>query len=178
MLPPTASVEGSVQYRGTNLLALPIAAMRQIRGGQIGLVPQEPSTSLNPFVKAGKQVEEVVHAHRSLSGELLREQARKLLEFFFPDDVHRIANRYPHQLSGGERQRIVICQALAGGASLLLADEPTSSMDSIAQKAFLDLLAHLRQSQGISIILISHNRAALRYVADRSLELREGRLSS
>jgi ABC-type glutathione transport system ATPase component len=176
MLPATAQIQGSIELGDRNLLAVSMPEMQRIRGSQIGLIPQEPSLALNPFVKAGKQVEELLRAHRRSDGQAQREEARRLLELFFATEAERIASRYPHQLSGGERQRVVICQAIACGPSLLVADEPASAVDSIALKTFLDILGQLRQSRRISMILISHNLAALRYVADRCLELREGRL--
>ena len=106
----------------------------------------------------------------------MREQSLAALERLFPGQAERIARCYPHQLSGGERQRVVICQAMAGKPSLLLADEPTTALDSIAQREFLDLLRQLRREARLSLVLLSHQVRALRYTTERVLELREGRL--
>ncbi|MBL8222426.1 MAG: ABC transporter ATP-binding protein [Bryobacterales bacterium] len=170
LLPASAAVMGRVEFDGQELLEQPAEQLRRLRGRRISLISQEPSACLNPFARALAQVEEVVRAHGAAG------DARAVLRRFFDGDAERIANAYPHELSGGERQRLVICQAMVCGPALLIADEPTVALDSVAQKAFLDLLRELRETTGLSLLLVSHNRAALRYVTDRSLELREGQL--
>lgn len=174
LLPTSASIDGRVVFQGQDLLRQPLHALRHVRGREISFISQEPSVSLNPFVKAESQIEEVLRAHRG--GKML-DLAREMLRRMFGEDAERIAHLYPHELSGGERQRLVICQAMVCGPSLLIADEPTSALDSVAQKAFLDLLRELRDSSGLSLLMVSHHRAALRYVTDRRLELRGGRLT-
>lgn len=177
LLPASASVRGRIEYDGTDLLKLTPQQIRRIRGRSISYIPQEPSIALNPVVPAGKQVEEVLRAHRMLHAASLRAEALALLgRFFAGPRAARVAASYPHQLSGGERQRVVICQAIAAGPRLLIADEPTSALDSIAQREFLDLLRQLRRDDGLSLILVSHQRKALHYATDKCLELKEGRL--
>jgi len=176
LLPQSASIRGAVRFAGHNLLDQDPRELRQVRGRQIGMIPQEPSEALNPIRKAGRQLEEVLHLNRPIPAQQARLDSLSLLRRFFAGDAERIAQSYPHQLSGGERQRVVIAQAIARGPALLLADESTSALDSVAQKAFLDLLLQLRRESGISLLLVSHNRAALHYATDRCLELRDGRL--
>lgn len=174
LLPPQTVVKGRIELQGKDLLQLAIGEMRRIRGRQICLISQEPSAALNPFVKARAQVEEVRRAHGRTGGEV--DDATAVLGRFFGADAERIANAYPHELSGGERQRLVICQAIVSKPALLIADEPTVALDSVSQKAFLDLLRELRESTGLSLLLVSHHRSVLRYVTDRCVELADGRL--
>ena len=177
LLPPSATVRGRIQHAETDLLQVTPSQMRHIRGRVISYIPQEPSIALNPVMPAGKQVQEVLRAHRSLDRISLHTESRRLLaRFFAASQLERIAAAYPHQLSGGERQRIVICQAIAANPSLLIADEPTSALDSIAQREFLDLLLELRRERNLSLLLVSHHRKVLRYVTDRCLQLKEGKL--
>lgn len=177
LLPAAAHVSGHIEHNGSDLLRLPVDQMRRIRGRAIAYIPQEPSVALNPMFTAGRQVEEVLRAHRALNAAALRAESLGLLERFFAGPrARRVAASFPHQLSGGERQRVVICQAIAAGPSLLIADEPASALDSIAQREFLDLLKDLRRELALSLLLVSHHRPALRYATERCLELKDGAL--
>jgi ABC-type glutathione transport system ATPase component len=176
LLPSTADIRGSIAFRGTDLLPLPPEPMRQIRAAGIGLVPQEPSLALNPVVRIETQIAEILHTHRPIDWTQARLETRALLDRLFPSDAQRIARSYPHQLSGGERQRVVIAQAICCNPALLIADEPTAALDSVTQAGVLQLFRQLRSESPISLLFFSHNRAALHFVCDRSVELRAGRI--
>ncbi|MBC7928593.1 MAG: ABC transporter ATP-binding protein [Bryobacteraceae bacterium] len=176
LLPATAQIHGSICWRGVQLLTLPSEALRAVRGRAISWIPQEPSLALNPVRHVESQLTEVLRAHYVMALSRRKAEARMLLERFFGREAERLARQFPHQLSGGERQRVVICQAIACRPALLIADEPTSSLDSILQRDFLDLLRELNRQDGISLIVFSHNLSALRYLGSRRMELRNGRL--
>lgn len=174
--PAHTQIRGTILFRGENILATPEARLRQIRGGLVSLVPQEPSLALNPVRNIEVQIAEVPYAHRAMSWGDARREARSCLETLFGDDAGRVAQCYPHQLSGGQRQRAVIAQAVCCSPELLIADEPTSTLDSVTQYDVLQLLLRMREQTGMSVLFFSHNRAALSFLTDRVLELRDGRL--
>jgi ABC-type glutathione transport system ATPase component len=170
LLPAGARVTGEVWFRGRRLTGMGEREMRGVRGAGIGLIPQEPAVALDPFTRVGAQVAEVLRAHgRGGAGE-----ARELLGVFFGGDAGRVGGSYPHELSGGERQRVVIAQAVSCGPGLAMADEPTSSLDAVTQHAVLTVLRGLRRERGMGLLMASHNGAALRYVCDRVVRLRDG----
>ena len=176
LLPPDGRVAaGSVKLHGRELVGLPEAELRRVRGARIGLVFQEPSLALHPLRRVGAQVVEVLRAHRAWSRRRCREQARHLLAEDGFDTGDQIDRAYPHQLSGGQRQRIVIAQALACRPELLIADEPTVSLDSVTEKQVLDLLRRLRDERGMAVLHISHDPLVLAEVADRLLVMYAGR---
>ena len=166
--------KGSVLFEGRNLLEASPQDLRKIRGGRIGLIFQEPSSSLHPTLQIGQQVSDVLAAHEYLARRALNEKTSQLLASVFPVDAEHISCSYPHELSGGQRQRVLIAQAIACGPSLVIADEPTASLDPTAQKEILQLFRTLRQNLGLAMILITHNPALLAGFADRILVLYAG----
>jgi peptide/nickel transport system ATP-binding protein len=157
LLPEGAGVAGSIRFAGRELTALDDAAYSALRGDRIAMVFQEPMTALNPLHPIGRQIAEPLRLHRGLDAAVARAEALRLLERVqLPNAARRLA-AYPHQLSGGQRQRVVIAIALACGPDLLIADEPTTALDSTVQREVLDLLDELRRASGLSLLLISHD---------------------
>jgi oligopeptide/dipeptide ABC transporter ATP-binding protein len=176
LLPPAArAVRGEVLFRGTDLLRQPERWLRALRGAAIALISQEPALALNPVMRAGTQIAEVVRAHRRWSGARCRGYAVEVLERLCGADAARIAGAYPHQLSGGQRQRVAIAQAVALEPALLIADEPTSALDPTIQADVLALLADLKR-RGSAILLVTHDPAVLAGIADRLLVMYAGRV--
>jgi len=178
LLPSNGRIQkGLVLFEGKNLLEVSPQDLRKIRGGRIGLIFQEPSSSLHPTLQIGQQVSDVLAAHEYLARRALNEKTSQLLASVFPVDAERISRSYPHELSGGQRQRVLIAQAIACGPSLVVADEPTASLDPTTQKEILQLFGTLRQKLGLAMILITHNPALLAGLADRILVLYAGRVA-
>jgi peptide/nickel transport system ATP-binding protein len=141
---PSAVIEGSVRYRGRELIGLAAGEMRAIRGGEIAMIFQDPMTALTPVYTIGHQIEEALFVHQRLSRRGARARTIELLAEMGIPDPRRAADRYPHQLSGGMRQRAMIAMSLANNPSLLIADEPTTALDVTVQAQILDLLARFR----------------------------------
>jgi oligopeptide/dipeptide ABC transporter ATP-binding protein len=178
LLPPNGKIqEGKILFDGQNLLEASPEDLRKIRGGRIGLVFQEPSSSLHPSIQVGQQVSDVLAAHESLDRRTLREKTSQLFSAVFPAGAERISGSYPHELSGGQRQRVLIAQAIACGPSLVVADEPTASLDPTTQREILLLFQSLRQNFGLALIFVTHNPALLAGLADRILILYAGRVA-
>jgi peptide/nickel transport system ATP-binding protein len=166
----------SVRLRGEELVGVDEKRLREVRGGEIAMVFQEPMTSLNPVLTIGEQIREVLEIHRSLSGaEVRAETGRLLAEVGIPDPEERIA-AYPHQLSGGMRQRSMIAMAVAGQPALLIADEPTTALDSTLQGQILDLLRNLKQRLGMALLLVSHDLGVVSRLCQRVVVLYGGRV--
>jgi peptide/nickel transport system ATP-binding protein len=177
LLPPLARVvRGSVRFRGRDLLALSERERRRVRGAEIALVFQEPALALNPVRRVGSQVAEVVAAHRAQSARRCRDDALAMLEEVGLPDAPRLYEAYPHELSGGQRQRVVIAQALAGRPALLLADEPTASLDPTTQAELLELLQSLQARLGLAVLMASHDLGALSVLARRLMVMYAGRM--
>ncbi|MEI6762159.1 MAG: ABC transporter ATP-binding protein [Betaproteobacteria bacterium] len=157
LLPERALTSGSIAFDGQELVGLPDAAMRRLRGNRIGMIFQEPMTALNPVHTIGHQVAEPLMLHRGATARAARQQAIALLERVGITDAAGRADAYPHQFSGGQRQRITIAMALACGPDLLIADEPTTALDVTIQGQILDLIADLVQERGMALLLISHD---------------------
>ncbi|MCG6868590.1 MAG: ABC transporter ATP-binding protein [Gammaproteobacteria bacterium] len=168
LLPDSGRITaGRVALGGRELLTLPESAMRSVRGGEMGMIFQEPMTSLNPVLTVGRQVMEACVAHgHARGGDALR-QAEELLHKVGIPDTARRAGEYPHQLSGGLKQRVMIAMALAGRPGLLVADEPTTALDVTIQTQVLDLLNSLRRDTGMGILLITHDLGVVAEIADR-----------
>jgi peptide/nickel transport system ATP-binding protein len=158
---------GSVRLAGTELMELPEARMREVRGGGLGMIFQEPSTSLNPVMSVYHQIAEVLALHRGLSGAAARAEAARLLDAVGIPDAQRRLDSYPFQLSGGMRQRVMIAIALAGQPRLLIADEPTTALDVTIQAQVLDLLAGLQAERGMGMLLITHDLGVVARMAQR-----------
>ncbi|MCM2306813.1 MAG: ABC transporter ATP-binding protein [Sulfuritalea sp.] len=168
LLPAAAQVvSGSVGFEGRDLLALPESGMREIRGGGIGMIFQEPATSLNPVLSVGRQIVEALELHAGLRGAAARTRAAELLDQVGIPDPRRRLDEFPFQLSGGLRQRVMIACALAGSPRLLIADEPTTALDVTIQAQVLDLLDDLRRKQDMALLLITHDLGVVARMADR-----------
>jgi len=177
LLPETGRiVSGTVELSGTDLLALPEAAMRTVRGRRIAMIFQEPATSLNPVLTIGTQIREVLERHTDLRGAQLDERVRSLLDSVGVPDAARRAGEYPFQLSGGLKQRAMIAMALAAGPDLLVADEPTTALDVTIQAQVLDLLRELQKRNGMAILLITHDLGIVARMAHRVAVMYAGQL--
>lgn len=176
LLPRGADVSGAIRFRGSELVGLDEAGLQRIRGAEMALIPQEPALALSPVLRAGEQLADVLRAHTDMSRRQCRWQARTLLTQVGLLDAAHIADSYPHQLSGGQRQRVVIAQAIACRPMLLIADEPTTSLDTITQAEILKLLSQLRRQHGMALIAISHDAAVLAELVDRLVVMRAGRI--
>ena len=175
LLPKTATVTGSARFQGRELLGASGSRLRKVRGREISFVFQEPMTSLNPVLRVGNQIEEVVREHMDLSRAETRRRTVELLDLVHIPDPQRRVGEYPHQLSGGMRQRVMIAMALACDPKILIADEPTTALDVTIQAGILDLLRELRERLGTAIILITHNLGVVADLADRVVVMYAGR---
>ncbi|MFA5521835.1 MAG: dipeptide ABC transporter ATP-binding protein [Castellaniella sp.] len=177
LLPDAARiVSGSVLLEGREVLTLTEAGMRQVRGGQAGIIFQEPATSLNPVLSVGEQLFEVLRQHTDLRGRALRDAAVAWLERVGIPEPSRRLGDYPFQFSGGQKQRIMIAIALAARPRLLVADEPTTALDVTVQGQILALLADIQREMGLGILLITHDLAVVRQVAHKVALMRSGRI--
>jgi peptide/nickel transport system ATP-binding protein len=172
----SAQVSGSARFAGTELLHLPGAALDRIRGAGIGIVFQDPMSSLTPHLRVGAQIAEVLMRHRGASRTAARSAAIALLERVHVNDPARRATQYPHELSGGMRQRVMIAIALSAGPQLLIADEPTTALDVTIQAQILALLGELKRAREMALVLITHDVSAVAGLADRVAVLKAGRL--
>jgi oligopeptide/dipeptide ABC transporter ATP-binding protein len=177
LLPSGARTSGNVRFGEQNLLALKRKQLRAVRGARIGLVSQDPSTSLHPLLRIEVQLTEHVRAHLGFSKELARERAIEMLAAVRIPDPERALSLYPHEFSGGMRQRIAIAIALACEPSLLVADEPTTALDVTVQAGILRLLDQLRRERNCSVLIITHDLGVLSSIADRLLVLYGGRVA-
>jgi oligopeptide/dipeptide ABC transporter ATP-binding protein len=178
LLPANGKIQkGAVRFEGQDLLQAQPGELRKIRGGRIGLIFQEPSMGLHPTIRVGQQISDVLAAHEPLDRRALRGKTLEALAKVFSDESKRIAESYPHQLSGGQRQRVLMAQAIACGPALVIADEPTASLDPSTQQGILALFRTLRQQLNLAMILITHSPAVLAGLADRVLVLYAGRVA-
>jgi oligopeptide/dipeptide ABC transporter ATP-binding protein len=178
LLPKSAEIAGgAIEFEGRDLLRLKEQEMEKLRGARIAMVPQEPGLALNPVMKAGDQIAEVIRAHRDWSWKRCRAEAGSLLErVHLSTPERRMYDAYPHQLSGGQQQRVVIAQALACQPALVIADEPTASLDSETEEEILKLLRELKADQKMSLLLITHDPKILPGLADRVAVMYGGRV--
>jgi len=176
LLPPgLAQTGGAVLFEGQDLALLDGRSMRAVRGGRIGMVFQEPMTSLNPSMRVGEQIAEVLRVHDGASRAVAWRRAVELLDHVRIADPARVAGDYPHALSGGQRQRVVIAAAIACRPALLIADEPTTALDVTIQAQVMDLLSGLQRALGSAVVLITHNLGLVAQVADRVMVMYAGR---
>jgi peptide/nickel transport system ATP-binding protein len=175
--PPGKIVEGSIIYKGQDLLKLSWEQIRDIRGNEISMIFQEPMTSLNPVFTIGSQLMEVVLEHERVSKKEAFDRSVEMLELVgIPDPASRM-NDYPHQYSGGMRQRVMIAMALACNPSLLIADEPTTALDVTIQAQILELMLRLKeQRKDAAILLITHNLAVVAETCQRVMVMYGGKL--
>ena len=180
LLPGSASYSGSVVFEGEELIDADFEALRKIKGSRISMVFQEALSSLNPLVRVGKQVEEMLKLHPDPEKPLSKEERRaKVLEMFsFVDlpDPGEIYKKYPHELSGGMQQRVMIAMALICGPKLLIADEPTTALDAKVQDQILDLIKDINKKTGTSIIFVSHDLRVIRRLCSRVIVMYEGEI--
>ncbi|MGH7523650.1 MAG: ABC transporter ATP-binding protein [Gemmatimonadales bacterium] len=179
LLPPdiTVASHSTIIFDGTELTKLSERELRGYRGRRIGMVFQDPMTSLNPVMRVGRQIAEAIQAHAKVSRSEARRRVLALLaEVGIADPSARI-DAYPHQLSGGMRQRVLIAMALAAEPDLLIADEPTTALDVTVQAQILELLDRLRQARGMAVLLISHDLGIVAGRADRVLVMYAGRIA-
>jgi len=176
LVPPNGAItRGEILLDGADVLQMDAGALRQLRGKRISLISQEPSLALHPTMRIADQIGEVLRAHEVHSAAERRERVVEILRSVFPTGAERIASSHAHQLSGGQRQRVLIAQAIACRPALLVADEPTASLDPSTQHEILLLFRQLQQQLGIAVIFITHNPALLVNFADRILVLYGGK---
>jgi peptide/nickel transport system ATP-binding protein len=173
--PPGRFVTGAIRFEGRNLLDLPPAEMRAIRGNDISMIFQEPMTSLNPVLTIGRQIAETLALHQGLPSRAALERAVEMLELVRIPEAARRIGEYPHQLSGGMRQRVMIAMALACHPKILIADEPTTALDVTIQAQILHLMLELKEQFGTAIILITHDLGVIAETAERVLVMYAGR---
>ena len=172
---PPGKIAGVIRYRGRDLLALSEREMRRLRGDEIGMIFQEPMTSLNPVLTVGHQLTEALRLHQGLGRAEARARAVEMLRLVgIPEPARRVRD-YPHRLSGGMRQRVMIAMALGCGPKLLIADEPTTALDVTVQAGILELMRDLKRRVGAAVMLITHDLGVVAEVAERVVVMYAGR---
>jgi oligopeptide/dipeptide ABC transporter ATP-binding protein len=169
-------VGGEIVFRGRDLLTLSEEEMRQVRGKDIGMIFQEPMTSLNPVLSVGRQLTETVEIHLGMTPAQSRARAIELLSLVGVSDPERRLSQYPHQFSGGMRQRMMIAMALSCNPALVLADEPTTALDVTIQAQILELMKDLSRRLGVAMLMITHNLGVVARYADRVNVMYAGRI--
>jgi peptide/nickel transport system ATP-binding protein len=177
LLPATASVSGSVRFRGEELLGMPDDEIRGFRGRRIGMIFQDPLTSLNPVLTVGQQIGGALSAHRGRQrAAALEDQAVELLDLVSIPGPRKAVDSYPHELSGGMRQRVMIAMAMANEPEVLIADEPTTALDVTIQAQILDVLRTIQRERSLGIVLITHDLGVVAGMADRVAVMYGGRI--
>ena len=169
-------VDGQILFKGRDLLALSEEEMRRIRGREIGMIFQEPMTSLNPVLSVGRQLTETVEIHLGMTPAQSRARAVELLSLVGVSDPERRLAQYPHQFSGGMRQRMMIAMALSCSPPLILADEPTTALDVTIQAQILELMKDLSRRLGVAMLIITHNLGVVADMADRVAVMYMGKI--
>lgn len=175
-MPPGKITNGEIIFNGQNLVQKTDKEMEQIRGKDIGMIFQDPMTSLNPTMKVGQQIMEVLIKHQNMSKAQAKERAIELLKLVGIPMPEKRVNQFPHEFSGGMRQRVMIAIALASNPRLLIADEPTTALDVTIQAQILELMKELQQKMGTSIIFITHDLGVVANVADRVAVMYAGQI--
>ena len=178
LLPQNAKItSGSIEYNGRDLFELTDREIQKYHGAGVAFIPQEPGLALNPVMKIGDQIAEVLRAHNPWSGSRIRTESETLLERVqLVSSGRRMYDAYPHELSGGQQQRVLIAQALSCSPSMIIADEPTSSLDTETQSEILQLLLELKSERKMALLLITHDPRILHGLADRIAILYAGRV--
>lgn len=175
LLPPNAHISsGEIDYRGRRLADFSSTQLREMRGGEVALISQEPALALNPVLPLGRQIADVLLAHRKVARKELSARCQEMLRHVGFTDPERIIRAYPHELSGGQRQRVAIAQALICHPRLLIADEPLSALDAATQAEILELLQRLKRDLGLAVLFITHNAGAVTALADNIVVMRAG----
>lgn len=172
--PGNSRSTGRIDFEGRNLLDMPLDAMQAIRGNRIGMIFQEPMTSLNPVLKIGEQVTEVLRQHRGMDGAQAEAEAARLLDRVRIPSAKQRLTEYPMNFSGGMRQRVVIAIALACSPKLLIADEPTTALDVTIQAQILELIKTLQEEEGMSVLFITHDMGVVAEISDRTVVMFRG----
>ena len=159
--------DGEISFKGENLLEKTEKEMNRIRGKEISMIFQDPSASLNPLFTVGEQISQIIMRHQELEKDEARKEAQKLFNLVKLPDAQKMLNRYPFELSAGMQQRVMIAMALSSNPDLVIADEPTATLDVTIQDQILDLLMNLKQELGLSILLITHNLGIVAEICDR-----------
>ncbi len=173
---PNAQFEGEVLYKGTDLMAMSQDQIRSIRGAGIGMIFQDPMTSLNPVYKVGRQIEEQIREHEKVSKQAARDRAIELLTSVGIPNARERIDAYPHQFSGGMRQRVMIAMAVSCNPDVLIADEPTTALDVTIQAQILGLIKKLREDFGTAVVLITHDMGVVADMADRIAVMYAGKI--
>jgi microcin C transport system ATP-binding protein len=179
LLPYPAARHGpgsSIRFEGRELIGAPPELLRQVRGGRIAMIFQEPMTSLNPLHTLERQINETLFLHKKIGAKAARNRALELLELVGLPEAEKRLGAYPHQLSGGQRQRVMIAMALANEPDILIADEPTTALDVTIQAQILKLLKDLQSRFGMALLLITHDLTIVRKVADRVCVMTQGKI--
>jgi peptide/nickel transport system ATP-binding protein len=176
LLPDGAIASGSIRWNGVELIGMPDRELARLRGDDLGIVFQEPRTALNPIRTVGRQIAESIRIHEGIGRREARTRAIAEAARVRLPDPESIVDRYPHQLSGGQRQRVAIAMALACRPRLLIADEPTTALDVTIQSEILALLLSLVETEGMSLVFITHDLAVLAQVATEGVVLEHGRV--
>jgi peptide/nickel transport system ATP-binding protein/oligopeptide transport system ATP-binding protein len=174
--PPGRVAGGRIHFKGRDLLAVPAAEMRHIRGNRISMIFQEPMTSLNPVYTVGDQIAEMYVFHRGMNRREARQRAVDMLATVQIPNPQKRAHEYPHQLSGGMRQRAMIAMALACDPEILIADEPTTALDVTIQAQILELMLKLKQETGAAVVMITHDLGVIAETAQRVVVMYAGRV--
>jgi len=174
--PPGFFEGGEIFYKGEDILKMDNKAIRIIRGGEIGFVFQDPMTSLNPTMKVGKQIMEVFVGREGYTKAEVKEKALEIMKLVGISDSEKRFNQYPHELSGGMKQRVMIAIALVSNPSLIICDEPTTSLDVTIEAQILELLLELREKLGTSIIMITHDLGVIAKICDRVVVMYGGQV--
>ncbi len=174
--PRKAKVTGEILLDGRDLMPLTRDEIRKVQGKDVAMVFQEPMSSLNPTMRIGRQVEEVLAIHTKLTKTERRELALQALRDVELREVETVYRKYPHELSGGQRQRVMIASAIIGSPKLLIADEPTTALDVTIQAEILKLLSKLNREKGMSILFISHDLRVIRRLCGRALVMHHGHI--
>ena len=174
--PPGFFEGGEILINGKDVLKMDKKELRQLRGGDIGFVFQDPMTSLNPTMRVGAQIEEVFIGRAGVSKKEVKEKALEIMKLVGISDVEKRYRQYPHELSGGMKQRVMIAIALVSRPSLVICDEPTTSLDVTIEAQILDLLLELREKLGTSIIMITHDLGVIARMCDRVVVMYGGKV--
>ncbi|MBD3942687.1 ABC transporter ATP-binding protein [Microbacterium sp. NEAU-LLC] len=177
LLPPGAELSGSIQFSGRDLASLSSRELREVRGKHIGMVFQDPMTTLDPVVRVGAQIDEAYRIHhRRASHAEVRRRTIEMLELVGVPDAAQRAQQYPHQWSGGMRQRAAIAMALVNDPAVIIADEPTTALDATIQAQVLDVLMRARDELGVAVVLITHDLGVIAQTASRVVVMYAGRI--
>jgi oligopeptide/dipeptide ABC transporter ATP-binding protein len=174
--PPGEFVSGEIRLFGRDLLRLAPHELREIRGGQVAMIFQEPGTSLNPVFTVGSQIGEAIALHRKLPRSQIRDEVLRSLKAVHVSDPERRIDQYPHEMSGGMKQRVMIAMALSCNPQLLIADEPTTAVDVTIQARILELLQSIQAERGMAILLITHDLGVVAELADDVVVMYAGKI--